>query len=264
MREAPVERLLERQAVLAQLAGLARQMGRGEGRVGLLRGGAGVGTAAVIARFMAGLNGSSRVLRGWCDPLAAPRPLGPLVDALPGLGDAAAGLAAAVDAGDTSALYRRLLGGWRDGQRWVWVIEDVHWADGATLDLLRFLARRIGALPLLLVVSYRDEELGGQHPLSVALSDIASCGALTRIAFVPLSRDAVAMLAAGSGVNAGQLYQLTGGNPFFVTEVLAAGPDVLAGDALPRSAAEAVWGRLGRPSAAARRTAGNAAVWGPR
>jgi len=260
-----VDSLLERQAVLAELGGLARQVRRGEGRVVLLRGEAGVGKTAVIARFLAGSNGSLRVLRGWCDPLATPRPLGPLIDALAGLSDAqAAGLAAAVDAGDTSALYRRLLGVWRDGQRWVWVIEDAHWADGATLDLLRFLARRIGTLPLLLVVSYRDEVLGGQHPLSVALGDIASCGALTRIGVAPLSREAVAVLAAGSGVNADQLYQLTGGNPFFVTEVLAAGPDVLASNVLPRSTAEAVWGRLGRLSAAARRTAHAVAVCGPR
>jgi len=50
----------------------------------LLRGEAGAGKTAVIARWVAGLDPSVRVLRGWCDPLDAPRPLGPLVDALPG------------------------------------------------------------------------------------------------------------------------------------------------------------------------------------
>ena len=176
----------------------------------------------------------------------------------------AAGLIAAVDAGDTVALYRRLLALFGGGRRWVWVIEDVHWADGATLDLVRFLARRIDSLPLLLVVSYRDEELGQQHPLTVALGDIATCAALTRVGVEPLSREAVAVLAAGSGINAGQLFQLTAGNPFYVTEVVAAGPDALSGDALPRSVAEAVRGRLARLSTVGRDTAHAAAVCGPR
>jgi hypothetical protein len=80
----------------------------------------------------------------------------------------------------------------------------------------------------------------------------------------PLSREAVSVLAAGSGVNADQLYQLTGGNPFYVTEVLAAGPDVAGRDALPRSVSEAVWGRLGRLSGPARDIVQAAAICGPR
>jgi DNA-binding CsgD family transcriptional regulator len=262
--EIPVEGLLERKAALAELAGLTRRAARDAGRVVLLRGEAGVGKTALIARFITGLDRSWRVLRGWCDPLAAPRPLGPLLDALVGLGGAAAGLGAAIESGDTAGLYRRLLAVLRDGHRWVWVIEDVHWADGATLDLLRFLARRIGSLPLLLVVSYRDDELGEQHPLSVALGDVASCAAVSRIGLEPLSRDAVAVLAAGSGVNADHLYQVTSGNPFFVTEVLAAGIDPLGRNALPRSISEAVWGRLARLSAPARLTAQAVAVCAPR
>ena len=259
-----MESLLERDAVLAELGGLARRAARGAGRVVLLRGEAGVGKTAVIGRFAAGLGASSRVLWGWCDPLAAPRPLGPLLDALAGLGSAAAAaLGAAIESGDTAGLYRRLLGVWRDGGRWVWVIEDAHWADGASLDLLRFLARRIESLPLLLVVSYRDDELDARHPLSVALGDVATC-AVSRVGLEPLSRAAVGVLAAGSGVNADRLHQLTGGNPFYVTEVLAAGPDALGEGGLPRSVSEAVWGRLARLSAAARKTAQAAAVCGPR
>ena len=260
-----MESLLERQAVLAELGGLARGVRAGSGRVVLLRGEAGVGKTAVIGRFTAGLDRSVQVLVGWCDPLAAPRPLGPLLDALAGLSSAAAaGLGSAIDAGDTGALYRRLLAVLRDGQRWVWVIEDAHWADGATLDLLRFLARRIGSLPLLLVVTYRDDELHAQHPLAAALGDVASCAAVSRIGLAPLSRDAVAVLAAGRGVNADQLHRITGGNPFFVTEVLAAGPDALASNALPRSVSDAVGGRLARLSAPAREIAQAAAVCGPR
>ncbi|OBI12622.1 LuxR family transcriptional regulator [Mycobacterium sp. E2327] len=204
-------------------------------------------------------------MRGWCDPLAAPRPLGPLLDALGGVGPTAArALDDAIESGDTGALYRRLLTVLRDGHRWVWLIEDAHWADGATLDLMRFLARRIDSLPLLLVVSYRDDQLDRQHPLSVALGDIATCAGVSRVGLEPLSRGAVAVLSAGSGVNADQLYELTGGNPFYATEVLAAGAQALQRNALPRTVTEAVWGRLGRLSPAARETAHAVAVCGPR
>jgi DNA-binding CsgD family transcriptional regulator/tetratricopeptide (TPR) repeat protein len=261
----PIQRLLERDAVLADLRALARHLHSGGGQIVLLRGEAGVGKTAVIARWLPGLDASVRVLRGWCDPLAAPRPLGPLVDALAGLGDSqAAGLAAAVAAGDIATMYARLLAVLAGGPRWVWVIEDAHWADGATLDLLRFVARRIAGLPVLLVVTYRDDELGPQHPLTVALGDIATCAALTRINVAPLSPEAVAALAAGSGVNADRLHQLTGGNPFFVTEVLAAGHQALGQRGLPQSIAEAVSGRLGRLSGSARDTAQAMAVCGPR
>jgi DNA-binding CsgD family transcriptional regulator len=257
--------LLERQEVLAQMSVLAGRVVDGAGRVVLLRGEAGIGKTAVLDHFVAGLDSSMRVLRGWCEPLAAPRPLGPLIDALAGVGAAAAGgLTTAVDAGDTVTLYQRLLAVLRDGSRWVWVIEDAHWADGATLDLIRFVARRISSLQLLLVVSYRDDESGARHPLAVTLGDIANCAAVDRIGLEPLSRDAVAVLAVGSGVNAAALHDLTGGNPFFVTEVLAAGPQALTRDTLPRSVSEAVRGRLARLSVPARDTAHAVAVCGPR
>jgi DNA-binding CsgD family transcriptional regulator len=257
--------LLERDAVLAELGLLERAAGRGAGQVVLLRGEAGVGKTAVIARFTATPGRDVRVLRGWCDPLATPRPLGPLLDALAGVGPAAAtALGAAIEAGDTGALYRRLLALLRDGQRWVWVIEDAHWADGATLDLVRFLARRIESLPLLLVVTFRDDELDHEHPLSVTLGDVATCAAVTRIGLQPLSRDAVAVLATGSGVNAEELHQITGGNPFFATEVLAAGAGGMTQKSLPHSISDAVLGRLARLSAAGRETAQAVAVCGPR
>ncbi|MGA7133784.1 MAG: AAA family ATPase [Mycobacterium sp.] len=120
--------LLERDAPLAQLGVLARRMARsGHGEVVLSRGEAGVGKTALLARFVSQLDSGLRVLQGWCDPLGAPRPLGPLTDALAGLNAAAAsGLAAAVDSGDTAQIYRQLLGALGDGARWVWVIEDAH------------------------------------------------------------------------------------------------------------------------------------------
>ncbi len=258
--------LLEREAPLAQLNALARRVARGgPGEVVLLRGEAGVGKTAVLARFAAQLKPRLQVLRGWCDPLGAPRPLGPLTDALSGLeAGAGAALTAAVDSGDTARIYRQLLSALADGTRWVWVIEDAHWADGATLDLVRFLSRRIAALRLMLVISFRDDELAPTHPLAVTLGDLSNCAGVNRIELTALSLPAVATLAAGSGVNAEQLYRVSGGNPFFVTEVLAAGPAALTRKALPRSVSEAVCGRLARLSAKAREIAHAVAVCGPR
>ncbi|MGA9491857.1 MAG: AAA family ATPase, partial [Mycobacterium sp.] len=258
--------LLERDAPLAQLRLSAHRMARsGNGEVVLLRGEAGVGKTTVLASFVRQLNSELRVLRGWCDPLGAPRPLGPLTDAVSGLDvAAAAGLSAAVDSGDTAQIYQQLLCALGDRTRWVWVIEDAHWADSATLDMVRFLARRIGVLRLLLVISFRDDELSSTHPLAVTLGDLSNCAAVTRIGLEPLSSPAVAELAAGTGVNAEQLHHVTGGNPFFVSEVLAAGPVALTRKGLPRSISEAVCGRLARLSGKARETAHAVAVCGPR
>lgn len=257
------EQLFERGTVLAELDQAQRAVVRGAGRLMLLRGEAGVGKTTVISRFVGGLGQHVRVLQGWCDPLTSPRPLGPLVDMLADTsGEQAAGLRAAVDAGDTEAVYARLIGVFGNDSASVCVIEDVHWADGATLDLLRFLARRIASLRLLLVVSYRDDEIGEQHPLAVLLGDLATSAAVSRIRLEPLSEAAVAELCAGTGTNAAALHRLTGGNPFYVTEVLAAGPG--AREVLPRSVSEAVWGRLARLSNSGRETAHAAAVCGPR
>jgi DNA-binding CsgD family transcriptional regulator len=258
------ERLLERDTQLRELSALARELGRNAaGRVVLIRGEAGVGKTAVIDLFARDAGRGTCVLRGWCDPVTAPRPLGPLIDALDGLDpQVAADLANDVETGDMSTVYRRLLAVLRSGPAWVWVIEDVHWADGATLDLLRFVGRRISSLPLLLVMTYRDDEVGPQHPLTAAMGDLATSAEITRMQLDALSRDAVAVLATGSGFNATELHRLTGGNPFYVTEVLAAGSGETRG--LPRSVAEAVWGRLARLSEVGRDTAYAAAVCGSR
>jgi DNA-binding NarL/FixJ family response regulator len=220
-----MEMLLERESVLAQLGVLGQQAGRGAGQVVLLRGEAGVGKTAVIRRFIAGLDERVRVLRGWCDSLAMPQPLGPLIDMLTQLPKSeAAGLAAALDRGGAGAIYATLLGLFGDGNSWVCAVEDLHWADQATLDVLWFLARRVGSLPVLLLVSYRDDEVGAQRPFAAALGEVATCQALTRIGLARLSRDAVAVLAAGSNLNADELHRVTGGNPFFVTEILGRTP----------------------------------------
>jgi predicted ATPase/DNA-binding CsgD family transcriptional regulator len=256
--------LLERDSVLAEMHALVQTTATGAGRMLLLRGEAGVGKTALLRRFLDTVTGTTEVLVGGCDPLSAPRPLGPLIDMFSRLpGPHAAELGAAIDAGNSESVYKRLLQVLRDGHQWVCVIDDAHWADDATLDLLRFLARRIETIPVLIVVAYRDYELGQAHPLSVMLGDMSNHGSLTRIGLLPLTIEAVGVMAAGVGADLEHLYRLTGGNPFYINEIIAAGPVASSADSLPRSVAESAWGRLARLSAGAREAAEVAAVCGP-
>jgi hypothetical protein len=138
------------------------------------------------------------------------------------------------------------------------VFEDVHWADDATLDLLRFLGRRLSDTRTLAIATFRRDELGPhQHPLRVVLGDLASAPAVHRVRVSPLSRDAVARLAEGVDVDPDELHRITAGNPFFVTEVVAAG-----GERLPTSVSDAVNARVGRLPGAARDALEAASVLG--
>jgi hypothetical protein len=120
------------------------------------------------------------------------------------------------------------------------VIEDVHWADEGTLDVLRLLGRRLSTTPAVVVASYRDDALDRAHPLRVVLGELAtrSCCAAEAAA---LSPEAVARLAEPHEVDADELYRNTAGNPFFVSEVLAAGPG-----AVPQTVRDAVLARASR------------------
>jgi predicted ATPase/DNA-binding CsgD family transcriptional regulator len=255
--------LFERDAVLAEMQERLTAAVGGAGQIVLLRGEAGVGRTAVLRAFLATVNHGAQPLVGFCDPLTAPRSLGPLIDMVDRLpGPHAERLEAAINSGGIESVYHRLLDVLRDGQSRVFVIEDAHWADESTLNLLRYLARRIDTLPVLVVVSYRDFELGQGHPLAVMLGDMSNNASLTRISLSPLSVEAVREMANGSGVDPGHLHSLTGGNPFYLSEILAAKTGAKA-EPLPRSVVESAWGRLARLSASARETAEVAAVCGP-
>jgi DNA-binding CsgD family transcriptional regulator/tetratricopeptide (TPR) repeat protein len=154
------------------------------------------------------------------------------------------------------AVYADLAGAQRPT---VLVFEDIHWADETTLDLLRFLGRRLGTAPALVLATYRDDETGPDHPLRSRLGDLATQSAVSRMALAPLSLDAVTTMAGESRVDASHIWARTGGNAFFVTEVLQAGSD----DA-PATVADAVLARIGRLSSTARHTLTAAAVLGPR
>lgn len=247
----PEPPLLEREAALAglraDLAALADPT-QGQGRCVLLEGDAGMGKTRLLRvaeRASAGSGGADWAW-GACEPLITPLPLGPLLDMLPRLPDE---ISALVRRGAPAAvLFAALLEVARQTRRArVWVFEDLHWADGATLDLLRFLARRIAGTRVLLCLTWRGGELGPAHPLRAALAGLAGQGART-LSLAPLSRAAVATLAARAGRPAAGLFEACGGNPFFVTELLAA--PLAAG--LPGSVRDALLARVARLSPSAR------------
>lgn len=247
--------LLERENVLSTLNELLTGARAGHGSMAILNGEAGIGKTAVCRRF-AELQARVTSLSGSCDPLATPRPLGPLVD----IAEAAGG---ALQRGLRGEQPRdRLFGLLLDLLRrkpgpTLIVIEDAHWADEATLDLLRFLGRRVESTFGLVIITCRDDELKAGHPLRVVIGELASVPAVHRIVLRRLSLDAVRTLARGRHPDPDAIYQATGGNPFFVTEILRGTPDEV-----PASVRDAVEARISRLSMSARESVRTLAALG--
>ena len=186
----------------------------------LVAGEAGIGKSALVRRFSERHSGDARFLLGVCDPLLTPRALGPLHDIARQTGGRLATLLAA--GSPREQLFAALLDELDQPARaQVVVMEDAHWADEATLDLLVFLGRRMEQSRALLIVTYRDDELGVDHPLRTVIGRLPPAAA-RRLLLEPLSEAAVAELARRAGRPTAGLRELTGGNPLLVTEVLAA------------------------------------------
>ncbi len=247
--------LVERASLVESLQGLHEEALSGSGRLVLLHGETGAGKSALVREWSVSAAERAPVLWGACDPLSSPRALGPLVDVAPLLDSTVAEM---LRSGERDGLFEATLAALASGPA-VLVIEDLHWADASTYDFVRFVARRIDRTCLLVVVTYRDENLEPSDPLRVMLGDIASLGGVRRLGVPLLSEAAVAELATGSGIDAADLHAETGGNAFFVTEVLASG-----GEHLPSSVQEAVLSRVHRLSPQARLALQAAAVIGAR
>jgi DNA-binding CsgD family transcriptional regulator len=230
--------LLERDDAVATLERALASTRTGGGRLVLVSGEAGVGKSALVTAFCSGA-ADVRVLAGACDGLWTPRPLGPFADIAAAVGGR---LEDVVTAGQpVHAVYGALVDELRSGRQAVLVLEDLHAADEATLDLLRLLGRRIEQLGAFVVATYRSDELSRTHPLQVVLGDLATTPNVVRLKLEPLSPEAVAHLARPSGVDAQDLYAKTGGNAFFVTEALAGG-----GSVVPETVRDAVLARAAR------------------
>ncbi|MGQ0719834.1 MAG: ATP-binding protein [Pseudonocardiales bacterium] len=230
------EGLLEREPALDALRAAVAEAAAGHGSTVLLTGEAGIGKTSVIRAFLAGLDHRVRVLAGACDDLLAPRTLGPLRDAARGSCGPLERALVGPQPGDTvfGAIVEELTG----TATTVVVVEDVHWADDATLDVLRYLSRRLAGLRAVLVLTFRDVDVDAAHPLQRLLGALAGAP-VHRVGLLPLSAAAVGALCAGTDRDGAAMYGLTGGNPFYVTEALAAPPD-----AVPPTITDTVLARL--------------------
>jgi ATP/maltotriose-dependent transcriptional regulator MalT len=221
-------RLLERSDQLAVLdASLAEVRRRSYGSIVLVRGEAGIGKTAVVRQFCDRVSSSTVVLWGACEPLFTPRPLDAFVDIAHATGGKLEVLAQR--GGTPHEVLSALADEAAKASPIVLVLEDLHWADEATLDVLRLLGRRVHAFPGLVVATYRDDELEEADRLRIVLGELARIPGVQRIELDRLSSTAVAKLAEPYGVDAAELYERTGGNPFFVSEALAAGTDQIPG-----------------------------------
>jgi DNA-binding CsgD family transcriptional regulator/tetratricopeptide (TPR) repeat protein len=250
-------RLIERESQLAALHQYASEAREGKGRLVLISGEAGVGKSVLLEEFAQELQ-EARWLWAGCDGLFTPAALGPLLDIANQIDGELLRLCRAKAKKDQ--LYDALLRQLGDLHTLtVIAIDDIHWADEATLDLLSYLGRRIQHLRVLLLVTYREEALVANDPLRLTLGALASQRATRRLSLPTLSTAGVATLAQGTGIDATELHRLTAGNPYFVTEVLQAGSHTL-----PASIRDAVLSRTRTLSTPARDALDVAALIGPR
>ncbi|HWT24356.1 MAG TPA: AAA family ATPase [Solirubrobacteraceae bacterium] len=228
-------KLVERESELTRVAAQWRRA-RGMGSMVLVGGESGIGKTALVRAFADAVADEAAALWGHCDPLTTPRPLGPLHDVGAELGGRVPELLA--DAAAAHELFAAVLER-LSVARHVLVVDDLHWADSGTLDLLRFLLRRMSSTRSLVIGTFRDDEVGAAHPLRALLADAARSPDVLRLSLRPLSVDGIAAMIGDRPIDAAALHARTGGNPFFAGEVLAGGED----GALPATIRDAVLGR---------------------
>ncbi len=227
--------LLEREDALAALHRAQSEANAGAGRLVFVSGEAGVGKTTLVRCFNSVVGSSGRVVVGACDPLSAPRPLGPFIEVGREIGSEFGRI---VNEGGRAHEVALALVEELDRCPTILVLENLHWGDEATLDVVRLLGRRIEATCALVVATYRDDQLDRAHPVRVLLGELATAPGVARLMLEPLSLAAVSRLADGSPVDAEALFRRTGGNPFFVRAVLETGHSDI-----PETVRDAILGR---------------------
>jgi hypothetical protein len=217
--------LIERDQQLQKLTEAWRQVKAGKGRIALVSGETGIGKTSLVERFVSEQGRSARVLWGACDALFSPQPLGPFIGiALQIQSDLPRLIQSGIDRLSFSTEFFIHLQ--TSPTPVIVVIEDLHWADEATLDVVKFLGRRIQHSKTFLILTYRDDEVSSRHPLWFLLGDFPAQQAAQRL----------------EGP-----FRVTGGNPFFVTEVIVSGTE-----GVPPFVRDVVLGRVARLSPAAK------------
>ena len=211
--------MIERAGFLTTLQSRFESIAEGEGHCIFVTGEAGIGKTSLVKTFSKEVKTKCKVYQGTCDALFTPRPLAPLYDILlqMGIDPPVSGS----DITDRTVFFTRFFHELINRKEISLIVfEDIHWADEATLDFIKFLGRRITQLPCLFILTYRDNEIHLHHPLRNVLGHL-NPGSFTRIQLLPLSKQAVEKMAEEKGYNGENVYSISGGNPFYVTEILA-------------------------------------------
>jgi len=291
-------RVIGRDTELTALRALLDEASGGRGRTVLVAGEAGVGKSALLREFLEhATSAGARTLRGECTEVEARRPFGPLIDAFvagslplpPELSQGGPGAlpVAELERYRVHGAFSQALAELAANATVVVAIEDVHWADSATLELLPYLTRKLRDHRVLVVGTYRDDELHRLHPLRATLAELKRLRLVTEIRLPGLGTDEVAAMIketlrlgrAPTTAFREAIQERCEGNPFFIEEVLRT--LVERGDleyregawrrtkdvaelAIPDSVRDAVQQRLATLTPTARRVLQVAAVIGQR
>lgn len=212
--------LLEREDQLRLLTEVVHEAAGGRGCLVLVGGEAGIGKTSLLRGLRERVGDQATFLTGVCEPLSVPVPMGPIRELMAGAG---AGDLSQSDTSDRLVLAGRLMGALESRSPVVAVVEEIHWADPLTLDLVRMLTRRVEQMRAAIVATFRDDEVAGNPALGLMLGDLASATAVRRVRLRPLSDAAVGELAAPRGLDPAELVRITGGNPFLVVEAVLTG-----------------------------------------
>ena len=211
--------LIERIDFLNNLQNLYKNMIDGEGHTIFISGEAGIGKTSLVKSFCKDLKNKCFIYQGTCDALFTPRPLAPIYDIAfqiennPGV--------IRHDIKERNELFTRLFNDLQTKEKPIIIVfEDIHWADEATIDFIKFFARRVTQLQCLFIITYRDDEIHSYQSVRNMLGQLPA-DSFTRLQLVPLSRSAVEKMANAKGYNADYLYSISDGNPFYVNEILA-------------------------------------------
>jgi DNA-binding NarL/FixJ family response regulator len=269
--------MIGRESDLEALRDELRAVEQGGGlRAVVIGGEAGIGKSRLLAEFLAEAERSATVLLGRCVDLGNDgAPYAPFASILRRLIElrgldtvlAAAGHGAGVlpvllpELADDSAVPARtgaerlyelvtvLLETLSADRPLVLAVEDIHWADSATLELLRFIVRMAERGRILVLLSYRSDEVGRGHPLRSYLAELERTRRLTRWELSRLGRDQVEALSARllgcepDAATVDRVYEMSEGVPFFVEELIGI-DGLVTGEDLPETLRELLLARF--------------------
>ncbi len=211
--------LIERNGFLELLQSEFERSIHKEGHCVFLGGEAGIGKTSLVRQFCREKEKEVKILYGTCDALFTPRPLAPFYDVALQMQNGL--IQNSGDISDRTALFSHFLHELSNQKEpSVIVFEDIHWADEATLDFIKFFARRITRIRCLFILTYRNDEMNTLNPLRNIFGQVPA-DSFTRLSLTPLSKEAVGRMAEEKGWSGEDVYSISGGNPFYVHEILA-------------------------------------------